>query len=525
MSVGRRAKSVRLSLEDTTTRLDKNITLIVRSTYGNDGSLGLRALRFTAPVRKGGHPEAVREFAREYIGLGHPGWGEIEKVLVQLQETYSLEGDEGGMEVVEEPAEGGGGDGALLSEENSSSTKEGGGGKRGGGGSVSQKKATRWKEKVALVAPELEAYMSLVVLGMALRSGSKVDAVSQVKLAEIVLNRVMTYNRRSLDLLVSRLLFYYSLAYERQGRQKEIRPTLMALLRTCCLHHDEMGQATALNLLLRNLLHDNLLDQAYKLSSKTSFPEHASNNQFCRYLYYMGRIHALQLDYSDAQANLAQSTRKLPQNTALGFRRACSKLSIIVQLLLGEIPERSVFNQRGLQAALVPYLQLTQAVRLGNLEEFNRIVLAQRDVFQADKTYTLILRLAHNVIKTGLRKINLAYSRISISDLCEKVCLDSAGTTEFVCAKAIRDGVIDARISHEDGWVYNTNQPNFYSTDEPQQAINKRISFCLDVHNEAVRAMRYKERDYKELRKHGETLDDLNDEELAREMEEGSDDE
>ncbi len=523
--MGRRVKSVRLSLEDTTTRLDKNITLIVRSTCGNDGSLGLRALRFTTPVRKGGHPEAVCEFAREYIGLGHPGWGVIEKILLQLQETYSLEGDEGGMEVVEEPAGGIGGGGALISEENSSNrTKEEGGGKRGGGGSVSQK-AAGWKEKVALVAPELEAYMSLVVLGMALRSGSKVDAVFQVKLAEIVLNRVMTYNRRSLDLLLSRILSYYSLAYERQGRQKETRPTLMALLRTCCLHHDEMGQATALNLLLRNLLHDNLLDQAYKLSSKTSFPGHASNNQFCRYLYYMGRIHALQLDYSDAQANLAQSTRKLPQNTGLGFRRACSKLSIIVQLLLGEIPERSVFNQRGLQASLAPYLQLTQAVRLGNLEEFNRIVLAQRAVFQADKTHTLIQRLSHNVVKTGLRKINLAYSRISINDLCEKVCLDSAGTTEFVCAKAIRDGVIDARISHEGGWVYNTNLSDFYSTDEPQQAINKRISFCLDVHNEAVRAMRYKERDYKELRKHEETLDDLNDEEFACEMEEGSDDE
>ncbi len=525
MSVGRRAKSFRLSLEDTTTQLDKCITLIVRSTNENDGRFGLRALRFTAPVRKGGNPDAVREFAKEYIGLGHPGWGEIEKVLIQLQETYSLEGDEGGMEVVEES---GGGDGvggsASLSGEDNSSTKEGGGGKSGGGDSVFQKRKG-WKEKVALVAPEVEAYMSLVVLGMALRTGSNVDATSQVKLAEIMLNRVMTYNRRSLDLLASRLLFYYNLAYERQGRQKEIRPALMALLRTCCLHHDEMGQATALNLLLLSLLDDNLLDQAYKLSSKTTFPERASNNQFCRYLYYMGRIHALQLDYSDAQANLAQSARKLPQNTALGFRRACSKLMIIVQLLLGDIPERSVFNQRGLQVSLVPYLQLTQAVRLGSLEEFNRVILSHREVFQADKTYTLILRLPHNVIKTGLRKINLAYSRISLSDLCEKVCLDSAATAEFVCAKSIRDGIIDARISHEDGWIYNTNQPNLYSTDEPQQAINKRISFCLDVHNEAVRAMRYKEREYKELRKQGETLDGLSSEELAHEMEETQEDE
>lgn len=48
--------------------------------------------------------------------------------------------------------------------------------------------------------------------------------------------------------------------------------------------HDEIGQATTLNLLLRNLLSQNLLDQAYKLASKTNFPENCSNNQFCRYL-------------------------------------------------------------------------------------------------------------------------------------------------------------------------------------------------------------------------------------------------
>ncbi|CAN0443762.1 unnamed protein product, partial [Laminaria digitata] len=44
-------------------------------------------------------------------------------------------------------------------------------------------------------------------------------------------------------------------------------------------------------------------------------------------------------------------------------------------------------------------------------------------IFRADKTYTLIQRLAHNVIKTGLRKINSSYSRVSLQDLCEKVKL------------------------------------------------------------------------------------------------------
>ncbi|CAM9932749.1 unnamed protein product, partial [Hapterophycus canaliculatus] len=195
------------------------------------------------------------------------------------------------------------------------------------------------------------------------------------------LHRTVT-NDRSLDSLSAKLVFYYSLAFEVSGRLPEARPRLLGLHRTCCLRHDEVGQATVLNLLLRNLLSQNLLDQAYKLASKTNFPESCSNNQFCRYLYYMGRIHALQLDYTDAYTKLMQSSRKAPQNTAMGFQRAAQKLVIIVQLLLGEVPERSVFNQKGFVVSLKPYLGLTQAVRQGDLVEFNRIVKEVRSAFK-----------------------------------------------------------------------------------------------------------------------------------------------
>ncbi len=53
------------------------------------------------------------------------------------------------------------------------------------------------------------------------------------------------------------------------------------------------------------------------------------------------------------------SIRKAPQTTATGFRREVHKLTCIVQLLMGEIPERNVFRQTGLKKALRPYLELT----------------------------------------------------------------------------------------------------------------------------------------------------------------------
>ncbi len=75
--------------------------------------------------------------------------------------------------------------------------------------------------------------------------------------------------------------------------------------------------------------------------------------------------------------------------------------------------------------------------------------------------YTLIQRLRHNVIKTGLRKINVAYSRISLADVCTKLHLGTDGEdAEFIVAKAIRDGVIEATIDHAGGYIFEilTNQ-------------------------------------------------------------------
>jgi hypothetical protein len=77
-----------------------------------------------------------------------------------------------------------------------------------------------------------------------------------------------------------------------------------------------------MNLLLRNYLHYNLYDQADKLVSKSVFPESANNNQLARYMYYLGRIRAIQLDYTASHRFLQQAIRKAPQNVATtGFNQ------------------------------------------------------------------------------------------------------------------------------------------------------------------------------------------------------------
>ena len=135
-----------------------------------------------------------------------------------------------------------------------------------------------------------------------------------------------------------------------------------------------------------------------------------------------------------------------------------------------------------------------QAVRIGDLELFRNVAEKFADTFNADRTHNLIVRLRHNVIRTGLRNINISYSRISLADVAKKLRLNSQNPiadAESIVSKAIHDGAIDATLDHTNGWMVSKETGDIYSTNEPQIAFNSRIAFCLNMHNEAVRALRY----------------------------------
>merc|ERR1712187_284194 len=65
------------------------------------------------------------------------------------------------------------------------------------------------------------------------------------------------------------------------------------------------------------------------------------------------------------------------------------------------------------------------------------------------------------------------------------------GDAEFICAKTIRDGVINAVIDKKNNCLQSRENADVYSTLEPRRAFHERIEFCLDLHNSAVKAMRY----------------------------------
>ena len=152
-----------------------------------------------------------------------------------------------------------------------------------------------------------------------------------------------------------------------QQLRYDVHRQLLALHRTTVLRHDEYGQETVLNLLLRNYLHYNLYDQVKLMNAVLCLHPNSSNSfnsliieqnaslsnlphqdgkvfvfrkvkrnmyhsidlqaeklrsraqklevwrstqQLCRYLFYLGRIRAVQLDYTDSKDCLQQAVRK-----------------------------------------------------------------------------------------------------------------------------------------------------------------------------------------------------------------------
>lgn len=380
------------------------------------------------------------------------------------------------------------------------------------------------------VIPEIEVFLGILTQIHYL--DNKINnrgAVFSAHLAE----RIHSLNRRTLDSLSARVYFYWSLFCEQMlplppspsSPVVSIRPALLAALRTAVLRKDIDTQSTVIVLLLRNYLSTSHIAQADLLVSHTKFPDNASNNQVARYLYYLGRIRAIQLRYTEAHEHLTAATRKAPSSPcAAGFAQTATKLLLVVELLMGDIPERATFRVASMERALQPYLLLVQAVRVGLLGEFEAAIKQHGETFRRDGTYTLILRLRQNVIKTGIRMMSLSYSRISLRDICIRLKLESEESAEYIVAKAIRDGVIEASLDRERGFMKSKEVGDVYATREPGDAFHDRIRACLALHDESVKAMRFPMNQHRlELKNAQEARE--REREMAKEIQDGDLDE
>lgn len=443
--------------------IKSNFALLDRAVALFDPRFTLRALRSISSLRKRLNPDILAQAIAESF----PASSASTEVATELLEAIDKEdvqlGRQSGAEM------------EIDSEPKSSA------------------KSSRKEKEIKEPIPEVEIFLGILIQVHLFDTKQYKQGAG---FSKYLSDRIQSLNRRTLDSLSAKVYYYFALFCEQlqpappspQSQIVHLRPILLAALRTAVLRKDVDTQATVIVLLLRNYLLTSHISQADLLVSHTQFPENAANNQVARFLYYLGRIRAIQLRYTEAHEHLTAATRKAPASTcALGFSQTATKLLLVVELLMGDIPERATFRAANMEQALHPYFLLVQAVRVGNLEDFETTIADHAETFRKDGTYTLILRLRQNVIKTGIRMMSLSYSRISLRDICIRLHLGSEESAEYIVAKAIRDGVIEATLDRENGFMKSKEIGDVYATSEPGEAFHDRIRACLTLHDESVK--------------------------------------
>ncbi|KAF5024925.1 hypothetical protein F66182_3009 [Fusarium sp. NRRL 66182] len=441
--------------------IKSNFALIDRAVALFDARFSLRALRSISIIRKRLTPDIIAQVISEAFPATANSSAIVKPLLAAIERQDVTLGRQGGSEMEIDEAKTPGKNGS--------------------------------KKEAKDPIPEIDIFLGILVQVYLFDSKQFQRGAD---FSKYLSDRVQSLNRRTLDSLSAKVYFYYSIFCEQiaplppspQSPVVAIRPTLLAALRTAVLRKDVDTQASVIVLLLRNYLSTSHINQADLLVSHTQFPENAVNNQVARFLYYLGRIRAIQLRYTEAHEHLTAATRKAPSsNCALGFAQTATKLLYVVELLMGDIPDRAMFRQPTMEVALQPYFLLVKSVRVGNLEDFETAIADHADTFRRDGTYSLILRLRQNVIKTGIRMMSLSYSRISLRDICIRLQLGSEESAEYIVAKAIRDGVIEATLDRERGFMKSKEVGDVYATREPGEAFHDRIRACLALHDESVK--------------------------------------
>ena len=132
----------------------------------------------------------------------------------------------------------------------------------------------------------------------------------------------------TINTLKAKAYYYLSLITEKLNIQDEYINQLQEAYRTACIEMDSISQVTLINCIIRYYLNNKNIEMARSFISKTKYVENISSYEDARYLFYIGKIEAIQMNYSDSYTHLSSSFRKAPEKTGQGFKNLVNKYLI-----------------------------------------------------------------------------------------------------------------------------------------------------------------------------------------------------
>lgn len=266
--------------------------------------------------------------------------------------------------------------------------------------------------------------------------------------------------------------------------------------------------ATTYVFLLRNLLKTSQLREASQLLKNCHFPEHIGHSLLAKFLFYKATYLA-HIGHISLAANLvAESLRKAPDGRTKrglnGFKLRARKLKLILQLIMNEPPTHAWLNY----ARIPPhYMNLVHAVNLGKHDEFEKVISGHRAEFERDGSIDLLEKMRSVVMRNALKKLSLAYSKISIGDVLRKIGADANKNfaLDAFLTKAHRD-LPEFHIDHKSGFIQFKRSADNYASLQTREALVKRVQHLQGLEEQVTKNLRYRQQ-VKEVAKEEEAED------------------
>lgn len=340
-----------------------------------------------------------------------------------------------------------------------------------------------------------------------------------VQLCSELINSINDINDYMQSPVTSVVYHLYAQQHEHNNTQSEIRTEQLNMYTKAACEYNTHGQAMLIVCILRSFIMDRQYISADTFLQTIQFPptNTVGTSVHTRYLYYKSFIDAVTLRYDRSLDNIAEAQRKAPTNTGLGFYRQCSKQYIFCEQQIGEIPQLSILYTLALQTKdLQYYRDVFNAVRSGNVVKYKQVMSDPyaKEVFEQDCLYGLALRLHQAVIKAALRRIVMVYEKMYLSDVAKRIGVENLDDVNAICAKAISDGIIEAKIDSKNLILLAIPKVDLYQSPHPRFAFTERISHCLELYNDILKSMRYPDTVYRD--EHQEKLERKRDDAMRR---------
>lgn len=367
-----------------------------------------------------------------------------------------------------------------------------------------------------LSTPKTEYEITLALLAALLLYKNKHYTAAQTALHALLFDRPHAFAQRTyLEQLVNFLFYKYLNCIEFSNSFNQQKAGLYLLLRELQAYKSEVLFCTLYIFVFRNLILSRQLREAHQLIKNWAFPESIQYIYFTKYLFYKGLFFGLVGQYQKAYQHMNDAFRKVPENQEKltdglkNFILLIQKHMIVLNLMLNELPSIEIFTE---VPRLKNYKGLVKTVSQGHNEEFAKYLHDHKEEFTRDLVYPLLNKMRVVVLRNAVKKLSIAYTRISVADVLAKIGVkanDNFDLQSFLVKSKgyIEDFTIDPKANVIDFARSSEN----YSDAFIRETLNRRIEHLNIFEEQVVKSLKYPEThvESKEKEEEDDDIDDL----------------